>query len=289
VKVALIGCGLIGRKRVEAFTENISLAGVLDLDLDSARKLGTDFSAPIFESEDQIFSDSSIEAVFISTRHSNLAQLSEKALRSGKNVFVEKPGALNYEELEQVARLAEKENLRVHVGYNHRFHPAIQKAFEIFNSGLIGGPMFIRGRYGHGGRLGYEKEWRANPKLSGGGELIDQGTHLLDLSIGFLGELHLEYGATPTYYWQKGKLDISGLGRSYGLETLTLHEMLPEMGPPKSTTWTFPGEDNSWKIEVDEFVDDLRTNSGKSNNLSEALTVLRIIQDVYAGSSNDHN
>jgi predicted dehydrogenase len=328
VKAALIGCGLIGRKRVEAFSENIALAGVLDLDLDLARKFGTEFSAPSFESEDQIFSDSSIEAVFISTRHSSLAQLSEKALRSGKNVFVEKPGALNYSELVQVVKLAEKMGLRVHVGYNHRFHPAIQKAFEIFNSGLIGSPMFIRGRYGHGGRLGYEKEWRANPKLSGGGELIDQGTHLLDLSIGFLGELHLEYGATPTYYWgmpvednafisvsnsnsniaflqasctewkntfsfevycQKGKLDISGLGRSYGLETLTLHEMLPEMGPPKSTTWTFPGEDLSWKIEVDEFVDDLRTNTGKSNNTKEALTVLRIIQDVYARSSNDHN
>jgi predicted dehydrogenase len=45
--------------------------------------------------------------------------------------------------------------------------------------------MFVRGRYGQGGRLGYEKEWRADPKLSGGGELIDQGVHLIDLAGSF--------------------------------------------------------------------------------------------------------
>ena len=50
--------------------------------------------------------------------------------------------------------------------------------------------MFIRGRYGHGGRVGYDREWRADPALSGGGELIDQGVHLIDLSRWFLGAIH---------------------------------------------------------------------------------------------------
>ena len=48
--------------------------------------------------------------------------------------------------------------------------------------------MFLRGRYGHGGRKGYDREWRANPALSGGGELIDQGVHLIDLAGWFLGD-----------------------------------------------------------------------------------------------------
>ena len=51
----------------------------------------------------------------------------------------------------------------------------------------MGELMFIRARYGHGGRVGYDKEWRADPKLSGGGELIDQGIHLIDLAGWFLG------------------------------------------------------------------------------------------------------
>ena len=68
------------------------------------------------------------------------------------------------------------------VGYNHRYHPAALKALEIFHSGALGPIMFLRGRYGQGGRVGYDKEWRADPKLSGGGELIDQGVHLIDLA-----------------------------------------------------------------------------------------------------------
>jgi predicted dehydrogenase len=51
----------------------------------------------------------------------------------------------------------------------------------------MGELMFLRARYGHGGRVGYDKEWRADPKLSGGGELIDQGIHLIDLAGWFLG------------------------------------------------------------------------------------------------------
>ena len=61
--------------------------------------------------------------------------------------------------------------------------------------------MFIRGRYGHGGRPGYESEWRANPAISGGGELIDQGVHVIDLSSWFLGEFDCVKGHATTYFW----------------------------------------------------------------------------------------
>jgi len=130
---------------------------------------------------------------------------------------------------------------------------------------------------------------RADKSKSGGGELIDQGTHLIDLSIGFLGKLQVDYAATPNFFWDMdvednvfmslqnnsgniaflqasctewknmfsleiygntGKIEISGLGRSYGVETLTLHKMLPEMGPPISESWSFVEPDNSWALEM---------------------------------------
>ena len=87
------------------------------------------------------------------------------------------------------------------VGYNHRFHPALRKAREIVDSGASGPLMFLRGRYGHGGRKGYDREWRADPKLSGGGELIDQGVHLIDLASWFLGEFPTVEGHAATYFW----------------------------------------------------------------------------------------
>ena len=181
--------------------------------------------------------------------------------------------------------------------------------------------MFIRGRYGHGGRIGYDKEWRADKSKSGGGELIDQGTHLLDLSIGFLGELQLEFAAIPTYFWdmlvednafisaknahgnraflqasctewknmfsleiygKTGKLDINGLGRSYGVETLTYHRMLPEMGPPVSESWTFSEPDESWALELTEFFEDIETGSRNSDNVASSLEVLKLISEIYS-------
>ena len=81
-------------------------------------------------------------------------------------------------------------NTCVRVGFNHRYHRAFQKAWQLVDGQTIGELMYIRSRYGHGGRLGYEKEWRAVPEISGGGELIDQGVHLIDLARWFLGDLN---------------------------------------------------------------------------------------------------
>ena len=78
--------------------------------------------------------------------------------------------------------------MTVKVGFNHRFHPALRKAKQIFDGGELGPLMYIRGRYGHGGRVGYDREWRADPAISGGGEMLDQGVHLIDLARWFAGD-----------------------------------------------------------------------------------------------------
>src|SRR4030095_589108 len=187
-----------------------------------------------------------------------------------KHVLLEKPGALSVQELRAIEADAAKAGVLVRVGYNHRYHPACLKALEIFRSGALGQMMFVRGRYGQGGRLGYEKEWRADPKLSGGGELIDQGVHLIDLAGIFLGEFTNVEGHLATYFWKmpvddnafislrtaggqtawlhvsctewknlfsleiygrQGKLHWEGLGGSYGLERLPYYNMLPQVGP----------------------------------------------------------
>jgi len=324
MRAAIIGCGFIGKKRAAALPVSVKLVGCFDAILASAEKFAEEFNTRTFSSIEDLLATQEIDFVVVATRHDSLSSIALAVLDAGKNVFIEKPGALNYQELVNVRDVANKKNLRVHVGYNHRHHLAVRKAYEIFNDGSIGAIMFLRGRYGHGGRLGYEKEWRADKLISGGGELIDQGTHLIDLSIGYLGEVQLDYAATPTYFWnmpvednafialrnnagniaflqvsctewknmfsfevygQTGKLDISGLGRSYGLATLTLHKMRPEMGPPISETWTFPEPDVSWGAEMEEFIGDLLTGSKESDNLESSLEVLRVINEIYSRTS----
>ena len=73
------------------------------------------------------------------------------------------------EEVDRLIAAAARAGTQVRVGFNHRYHPALLEAQRLLASGALGPMMFVRGRYGHGGRLGYEKEWRADPARSGGG------------------------------------------------------------------------------------------------------------------------
>ena len=118
--------------------------------------------------------------------------------------------------MDRIRVAAERAERRVKVGFNHRFHPGTRRAVDEALSGGHGDVMFFRGRYGHGGRPGYEKEWRADPRVSGGGELVDQGMHLLDLSHWLLGTLPLHTALLRTQYWETDVEDnaVVVLGRA---------------------------------------------------------------------------
>jgi predicted dehydrogenase len=225
-----------------------------------------------------------------------------------------------------VIEAATKKRKLVRVGFNHRYHPGLRKARELVDAGAIGPLMFVRGRYGHGGRVGYEQEWRANPELSGGGELIDQGVHLIDLSRWFLGDFAHISGFAHTYFWKMavddnafvllrtptntaaflhvsctewknlfsfeiygttGKLQIDGLGGSYGVERITWYRMLPEMGPPETSAWEFPRGDDSWTLEFSEFLDDIHLDRSPAAGLADARAALAVVEHVHRLSGYD--
>jgi predicted dehydrogenase len=325
--VGIIGCGLIGQKRAKSLGHNGKLMACADIDFDKALALANSFDAKPFRDWRDLLAVNGIDIVIISTLHNSLAEITLAAIRSGKNVLVEKPAARNYRELEPIVAEIKLRNIKVHVGFNHRYHRAFRKAKEIVNSNVLGELMFIRGRYGHGARVGYENEWRADPKISGGGELIDQGPHLIDLSRWFFGDFPQVSGFAHNYYWdmpvddncfmllktqqnqtaflhvsctewknnfsfeiygQKGKLEISGLGGSYGVEKITHYKMLPEMGPPETTSWEYPMADDSWSIEIEEFYKDIILDRESESSLADAYEALKIIDKIYKESGYDY-
>lgn len=319
-RVAMIGCGLIGQKRLNNLPPG-SVTVACDLNLDRAKKLAAQSPGCIAtDSVEQAVTSPNVDVVMIATLNSTLAPIAMQAVQAGKHVLVEKPAGITVAELEKLQALAAKHGVLVRTGYNHRYHPACLKALEIFRSGALGPMMFVRGRYGQGGRVGYEKEWRADPKLSGGGELIDQGVHLIDLAGIFLGEFTTVEGHVATYFWnmpvddnaflslrnaagntawlqvscsewknmfsleiygRDGKLHWEGLGGSYGLERLTYYKMLPQMGPPDTTVWEYPRGDESWKIEMTEFAEDIRLKRTPVPGLKEALAALVVVEKIY--------
>jgi predicted dehydrogenase len=321
--VGIVGCGLIGKKRASALGVNGKLVACADIVQDRAENLARSSGAKVCRDWRTLIHSAEIQVVVVATYHDALAEITRSAVEAGKHVFVEKPAARNSAELEPVISAATKHGVKVHVGFNHRYHRSLCKAKEIVDSGALGELMFVRARYGHGGRIGYDKEWRANPTLSGGGELIDQGPHLIDLSRWFLGEFPEVQGFAHTYYWDMpvddngflllktskkqaaflhasctewknlfsmeiygklGKLDLSGLGGSYGIEKITWYRMLPEMGPPDTTSWEYPTGDDSWAVEMAEFFEDIRLDREPAAGLRDALAALKIVESVYTES-----
>jgi len=320
LRVALIGCGLIGQKRLNLLPPG-SVTVACDTNLDRAKKLAAQSPGCLAtDSVAQAVSQANVDVVVIATINSALTPIALQAVRNGKHVLVEKPGAINLTELTELENATRENKVLVRVGYNHRYHPAALKAQEIFRSGALGPIMFLRGRYGQGGRIGYEKEWRADPALSGGGELIDQGVHLIDLSSIFLGDFTTVEGHTATYFWKMpvddnaflslrnaagatawlqvsctewknmfsfeiygrdAKLHLEGLGGSYGVERLTYYKMLPQMGPPETTIFEYPRGDESWKLEMNEFIEDIRTNRTPVPGLKEAKAALAVVETIY--------
>jgi predicted dehydrogenase len=324
---AIIGCGLIGKKRLAGLPAGSKLAVACDTDLSRAGELVklaqagravADFKPAV--------ADPQVDAVIVATINSALAGVAAAAIRAGKHVIVEKPAGISVKQIDELISLAEKHGVCVRVGFNHRCHPAFIKAREIFGSGVMGELMFIRARYGHGGRIGYDKEWRADPKLSGGGELIDQGIHLIDLAGWFLGPFTKVGGQATTYFWNmpvddnaflnlqtvKGrtawlhvsctewknlfsfeiygrntKLHIEGLGGSYGVEKLYHYQMKPEMGPPDTKLHEFPGPDESWRMEMTEFEKDVQLKRKPDAGLAEARAALQIVEQIYRRSGFD--
>jgi hypothetical protein len=320
LRIALIGCGLIGQKRLNLLPPG-SVTVACDTQLDRARKIAAQSPGCVAtDSFEQAVSLPHVDVVMVATLNATLAPIALAAVKRGKHVLIEKPGGIRVAELEALHAAAVKSGALVRIGYNHRYHPACLKALELFRGGALGPMMFVRGRYGQGGRPGYEKEWRGNPELSGGGELIDQGVHLIDLAGIFLGEFTTVEGHAATYYWnmpvednaflslrnaagntawlhascsewknlfsleiygRDAKLHWEGLGGSYGLERLTYYKMLPQMGPPETTIWEFPRGDESWKIEMAEFFEDIRLNRCPVPGLTEATAALRVVEKIY--------
>jgi predicted dehydrogenase len=330
MRIGIVGCGSTASKRAAGLGSH-TLAHCADPDVARAERLAAQYPGARASADPRrVFDDPEVDAVLVATPHHLLAALTMAAVQAGKHVLVEKPGGRSSAELEAVIEAARDNGAVVKVGFNHRFHPSLQKAKQIFDAGGIGEIAYIRARYGHGGRLGYEHEWRADPHAAGGGELLDQGSHLIDLSRWFGGEFDDISGHVANTFWRMpvednafvclkstggviawlhaswtewknlfsfeifgrtGKLQIDGLGGSYGTERLTYYRMLPRMGPPETTAWEYPGNDRSWGEEFEHFVACIASGGELTpcGSLEDALANLRIVEEVYRLNHRDYH
>lgn len=321
MRVGIIGAGLQGMRRAQAIwkTNAGELVMVADIDLTKAKLLTDKTEALPTADWRQVVDREDLQAVVISTPPQLHAPISIEALKQGKHVLCEKPLARTSEEAKDVVRLARGKGLRLKSGFNLRHHPAISQAKKWVDAGAIGELMFIRSRYGIVGRPDYEKDWRMDPEISGGGQMMDQGIHVLDLSRWFLGDFNSVFGSLQKGYWESdvednafaflqtkkgqvasihaswtqwknlfsfevfgkdGYIIVEGLGGSYGTEKLILGKR-SFLEPFKEETTEFRGADLSWEEEWEEFVNSIKENREPLGSGNDGIQALVLAHAIY--------
>lgn len=300
-----------------------TMAAVFDTDQTRSKELALDHEAKACQSLRELLEEVGEEGVVvIATPHSDLAPSAIEAVGAGCHVLVEKPGGRTLQDVERLAELSANSGRVIKVGFNHRFHPGFTAMRAEVEARSLGGVLFVRATYGHGGRVGYEKEWRFSEKVSGGGELLDQGSHLIDLVRFMTGEdLQLRFSSLSSIYWggevednaildlagcqsgfeallhaswtewknkflfevfcERGKLEVSGLGGSYGPEIFTIYDMGETVGPPLIHSTQFPPSDASWIQECRDFEKEVMGGTGVGASASDARAVFEIVERAY--------
>ena len=296
IGVGVIGLGLIGARRLEtADTDNrTNIVSICDSSNQLAKKYSEKYSCEYTTDWHKVVNNNKVKIIVVATPNSLLVPIAISALREGKHVLIEKPMGRNLAEANELLNVVKKSKGVLKIGFNHRYHPAIEKAKDIIDNGEIGRIINIRAMYGHGARPGYENEWRGDPELSGGGELTDQGVHIVDLLNMYKGRPDQAFSLLQTSVWpisplednafglfkyedgviaslhtswtqwknkflfeiycDSGSVTIDGIGGSYGVETLIVAKRKPQGGVPLIEVEKFDAPDNSWTREWDEYI-----------------------------------
>jgi predicted dehydrogenase len=322
LNVSIIGGGLQGKRHAASIQgiEGCRVATVCDVNMKVGSALAARCNAEATSSWEDAIGRPEVDAVVVCTPPHLHAPITIAALSQGKHVLCEKPLGRSPEEAKAMVQVASEAGLKLKCGCNLRHHPGIAQAKQWLVEGRIGDPLFLRCRYGICGRPDYDKEWRGKPEISGGGELMDQGFHVLDLCRWFLGDFAEVFAYLSTAFWQiapvednafvllrtptdqvaslhvswtqwknlfsleifgrDGYVQVEGLGGSYGTERAILGRR-EFLEPFPEEVIEFRGEDLSWREEWKEFLAAIQESREPQGNGHDGLAVHDLVRAAY--------
>jgi 1,5-anhydro-D-fructose reductase (1,5-anhydro-D-mannitol-forming) len=200
IGIGIVGLGKMGRVRADVVeaTGRGRLVAVFEPNGHG------DSEYRFVESPQEVFADPEVDAVFVCTPNHLNRPLTIEALEAGKHVFCEKPPAFTAVEVEEIRSAEARSGKLLMYGFNHRHHSSIKHMKSLVDSGEFGDVLWMRGRYGKSVDEGFYEQWRANPELAGGGILLDQGIHMLDLFLHLGGAFDEVEAFVSNLYWQMG-------------------------------------------------------------------------------------
>lgn len=179
MKIGIVGLGKIGKLRKNILEELGHEVASYDPNSELATYINIEF----------LIEDS--DAICICTPNSFMFDIIKLCIKYNKHVFCEKPPGISYEEALKIHKLQlRKPHIKIKFGFNHRY---LKNYIDIKNIIKDKNIYWIRGVYGKGTDEEYLKNWRVNKEYSGGGILIDQGIHMLDLISDIVGDIKIEH------------------------------------------------------------------------------------------------
>lgn len=324
IRFALIGAGKMGNRWAFVISKNpnASLDIIVDINGKESKILSDKIPGCTPTTNiASVMKNKNIDAVMIAIPHKFLSPITSAALKAGKHVLCEKPGANTSKQIKKNIALAQKKDLIYKIGYNYRFHDGFIRARKLFQKGVIGKLLFIRARHGFGGRAGYNKEWRINKDIGGGGHLHDQGTHLIDMAQSFMGKIKKVRGIRADNFWKagtedngfvllqdennviasihssltqwkrmhsfeiygtKGYLSVEGLGMRYGDgEKLVVGKRTANFESKEKVVVCDAVADHSLAHELNEFISAIKRGTPINPTPLVAYETLKIVEEVY--------
>ena len=196
INVGIIGYGKMGRIRHQIISSKSNAQVVLVYD-------PTDIKTKISKakSPDQIIQNHEIDAIYICTPNYLNKSLTIQSLQAGKHVFCEKPPALSAKDVEEIRNVEKESGKILMYGFNLRHHDSIKHMKKLIDEKAFGKVLWMRGRYGKSVDNSFYKNWRSKREFSGGGILIDQGIHMVDLFLYLGGEFDNIHAIISNLYW----------------------------------------------------------------------------------------
>lgn len=224
IRTAIIGYGVVGKKRKKFIDENshLELCAISDISFkeNSSKRNGVKY----FKNYKNIFNEE-LDAVFICMPNYLAKSITIESLKNNIHVFCEKPPSKNLEELLQIREVYKNcKSIKLKYGFNHRYHESVEKASDIIKSKKFGDIVNVRGVYGKSKIVNIEKGWRSERKLAGGGILLDQGIHMLDMISLFVGNIVEIKSMISNSFWNKDVEDNAfALLRSIDGKIISIH------------------------------------------------------------------
>jgi predicted dehydrogenase len=271
LKVGIAGYGVVGKRRHQFIdlNPNFKVVGLCDQYFKGPGVFREGINS--YRNYNDLLANESLDVLFVCLTNDIAPEVTIAGLEKNLHVFCEKPPGRNVSDILKVRESElSRPQLKLKYGFNHRYHESVKEALRIVETGELGRVLNMRGVYGKSIMISFESDWRSKRSVAGGGILLDQGIHMVDLMR-----------LTVT----KGTLILSGIlsgSKSYGQETLKIVYRGDEDGGNPKEQFTSFIKDNSWRDEINEFADCIVNNKKTLHGSSQdALNTMEMVYGIY--------